>query len=182
AVVRFAWHLTSVAWAGLAATLVGVEPALAVGVVCLVNAGTVLWMLPGHVAWPPFLGAGVLALWAAGALPVPLLRGVVGVAVLGALVAAGFHLTWAVGLRGGAARVVPQRAEDGEPLFRPGPVPTLGVAVALAAFAAVLVARASGTGGALVLWADVAALVVLTLRVMGEGRWVGVTKSVRGTA
>jgi len=70
--LRFAWHLTSVAWLGGAALFVqmaqgpissaGVAAVLAV--VFLVSAGVTLFASRGrHLAWPVFLVVGLIALY-----------------------------------------------------------------------------------------------------------------------
>jgi len=180
-VIRFAWHLTSVAWLGLAAVLVGMPPAAAFAAVCLISSLVIFWMLPAHDAWLLFLVAGVLALASAGWLADPLLWLVVGAAAAVALVAAGFHAAWAFGVRWGTANVIPQRSGETQHLFRAsGPV-TLLVAGALAFYAALVVWVGSGRGGAWGIGLVIAAAVVLTARVIGDGRWVGATKSVRDT-
>ena len=51
-ILRFAWHLTSVAWIGLAVALAGVSPLHAAAIVCVVSGLVVFVMLRGHLAWP----------------------------------------------------------------------------------------------------------------------------------
>lgn len=95
------------------------------------------------------------------------------------------HIGWALGLRGGQVQVVPERP-DGQPVFRPGPFATLAVA-GLLFLAALFVTQRAGLGrewipAALVgpgCWGVSAALV---LRAIGEFRYAGVFKRVRGTA
>ena len=106
------------------------------------------------------------------------------------VVVAALHVYWAMrsATTGGAADAfgptVPVRA-DGQPLFRPGPLGTLAVAVALAAAATLVLGRAG-----LVARVAPAALyelgtwvvgVVLLARVIGEFRYVGLFKRERGT-
>ena len=184
--LRFAWHLTTVAWLGLAVALVGVPIDYAFAVVCLASAALILGMLPGHVAWPALLAAGLLALWSADAVPAWLLWIGVAIGITVALVAAGFHVAWALGSRRGTANVIPQRPTptgDGtwEPAALPAPLLTFAVAVALTTYAGLVVANATGASAVWLGWLLVAALVVLTARVMGDGRWMGVTKRVRNT-
>ncbi|GIG54847.1 DUF3995 domain-containing protein [Demequina activiva] len=179
--LRFAWHLTTLAWWALAATLVGVPVAVTFAATCLSAAAIILAVLPGHLAWPGFLAAGLLALGSAGMLPAWLLGSVVAVAVVVALVAAGFHVAWTLGSRRGVANVVPQRSDGGERTFVPGPVPTVGVAVLLTVYAILVLLSASGEPAGWARWLLIAALVVLSLRVIGDGRWMGVTKRVRDT-
>jgi len=181
-VLRFGWHLTTLAWWALAAVLVGADVGLTFGVTCLVSAAIVMAFVPGFIAWPLFTAAGVLGLWAADDLPLPVLWAGVGLAVAVASVAAAVHVTWAAGSRRGLAAALPQDPVTGAPVRTPGRAGAAAVAVALAAFVVVILATARGAGPAAVRWAAIAALVVLGARVLGEGRWVGVSKSVRGTA
>jgi hypothetical protein len=71
-VLRFAWHLTSVAFVGLAAPLAvyafhdvdgAARLSLRLAAVCFVAMGAlILWSSRGrHLAWPLFMGAGALA-------------------------------------------------------------------------------------------------------------------------
>lgn len=60
--IRFAWHLTSVAWVALGAALL-VEPRVAVSVAFAVHSVVVLVAARGkHYAWIPF-GAIALLAW-----------------------------------------------------------------------------------------------------------------------
>jgi hypothetical protein len=179
--LRFAWHLTTIAWWALAAVLVGVPIEIAFAVNCLLAAGLILVVLPGHLAWPLFLTAGLLALWAGDALPKSALWVAVVFAALAAVVAGAFHVAWAAGSRRGAANVIPQDPGASTTKFLPRPIVTLAVALALFSFAAFVVMEAAGTGPSIVRWAVITALVILTLRVFGEGKYVGVLKQVRGT-
>lgn len=205
--LRGAWHLTSLAWWGLAAALVGVPAGIVVGSVCLMSAGLLIVAVPGHVAWPLFVASGLLALWTAGALPDWALWLAVALATVVALIAAGFHVAWALGSRRGMTNVLPQQepglkgvddrsatratgasarehGTDGSAtMFRPGPVVTAGVALALIALAAIMVAVATNAniGGQVGRWMAVIAVVILVARIFGDGKWTGVLKQVRGT-
>lgn len=179
--LRFAWHLTTLAWWALAAVLVGAPIEVAFAVTCLSAAALILIMLPGHLAWPLFLAAGLLSLWAADAVPTWLLWAAVALAVTVAVVAAAFHVAWAFGSQRGAANVIPQDPETGKPKFKPLPGGTILVAVALVAYSALAVSEALQAGPGVVRLLVIAALVVLTLRVFGDGTWTGVLKRVRGT-
>lgn len=73
--LRFAWHLTSLAWLGLGAVLVllarpPLDPdtiGLVVGGTFLGHGAVVLVASRGrHLAWPVFLAIGLLTLWATG--------------------------------------------------------------------------------------------------------------------
>ncbi|MFD6136242.1 DUF3995 domain-containing protein [Isoptericola sp. NPDC056618] len=179
--VRAVWHALSLAWYALAAMLLGWSVPVTVGALCLATGALIFAFVPGHLAWPVFAAAGLLALGAGGAIPEAALWAGAGAAVLAALVAAGFHAAWAVGATAGAGRVLPQRRGTREPVVRPGPLATLAVVVALVAYAAVVVALALGADGGWWRGLGVAALVVLLARVVGDGRYVGVSKRVRGT-
>lgn len=105
-------------------------------------------------------------------------------------VLAGVHVYWALGGTWGGAVAVPTRADgaggSGEaPLFRPGPVATLLVAAALTV-AGLLVLAAGGAWAAPVPAGLVRAgawglAAVFALRAVGEFRYVGLFKRVRGT-
>ncbi len=179
--LRFAWHLTTIAWWALAAALVGLPVAYAFAATCLSAAAIILVMLPGHLAWPLFLTAGILALWSVDALPVWLLWLSAGIAIAAALVAAGFHIAWALGSPVGSANVLPQDPQSGEVVHRAGTLPTVAVAVLLTGFAGLIVAVVLDVATPWSRWLLVAVLAVLILRVIGDGRWMGITKRVRGT-
>ncbi|MBP9143767.1 MAG: hypothetical protein KBF21_02620 [Thermoanaerobaculia bacterium] len=76
--LRFAWHVTSVAWLGLAAVLVVLARppisasalGLAVGVAFLVQGVIALAGSRGrHLSWPVFLAIGLLAIFATRGTP-----------------------------------------------------------------------------------------------------------------
>jgi hypothetical protein len=179
--LRGAWHLTSVAWWALAGILLGWSVHVVVGVVCLVSGAVIFAFVPGHLAWPFFTVAGLLALSAGGALPAWTLWGAAALAVLAAVVAAAFHAAWAAGSTRGVADVLPQRSGTHERLWSPGAGPTLAVVAALLGYAVVVVALVLGAAGAWWRWLGIAALVVLLARVVGDARYVGVLKRVRDT-
>ena len=93
------------------------------------------------------------------------------------------HVYWALGGKGVAPAVVPER--DGAPLFTPGPLASLTVAALLFAGAAV----ALGAGGVLILPLPPTLLfigvwglgAVFLARGVGDFRYVGLFKRVRGT-
>ncbi|WP_407317252.1 DUF3995 domain-containing protein [Isoptericola halotolerans] len=180
--LRGAWHLTSIAWWAAAGVLLGGSAPVVMGVMCLASAALCFAIVRWHLAWPLFTAAGLLSLAAAGAVPAQAWWVVIGLAVLAAAAAAGFHVTWAAGSTRGAADVLPQRAGSRERLGEPGPLPTLAVAVALSAYVVVVLALALGADGWWWTWCGVAALVILVARVVGDGRYVGVLKRVRDTS
>ena len=108
--------------------------------------------------------------------------------VIAALLAAlaALHLFWAFGGRWGSAAAIPTWPVDGTPLFSPGLVATLGVAVALATGAALVLVRVgliTPPAGPIRLYrAGVWALgAAFALRAVGDFRYVGAFKRVRGT-
>ena len=109
-----------------------------------------------------------------------------GVAMLAAAVLfslAALHVYWAGGGRWGSDVAVPKRGA--QPLFVPGPAATLIVAALLLAAALVLLGRVGLWGSWMPLWIFVAGswtlAVVFAARVVGDLRWVGLFKRVRGT-
>lgn len=180
--LRFAWHLTTLAWLGVSAVLFGVAPALAFGVLALLSGATVFVMLRSHLAWPVFLACGLAALRGGGFLP----NGVfVALALLAAALAFGvaaLHMYWAFAGTKTNNSAVPS-LPDGRPLFSPGPLACIAVAVALSTLGAalawtVLLPPAVSWPLHTVL---TLALIVLTLRAVGDGRFVGFSKRVRDT-
>lgn len=108
-------------------------------------------------------------------------------AVLCALILGGLaalHFAWAAGWQRFGAGAIPTRpgndgSEAEEPLFEPPALSTVGVGVALAT-AALVVLRAGFTGRGRVLAMVVS--MVFGARAVGDRRYVGYTKRVRGTA
>lgn len=97
---------------------------------------------------------------------------------------AGLHLYWALGGRFGMAVVLPE--VNGAPLFRPGAAATAAVAVVLAGFAliALVLGYSGGSSPVLTTYAVFIGFVVggvLVLRAVGEFRYVGFFKRVKGT-
>ena len=94
------------------------------------------------------------------------------------------HVAWAFGgLAGGLAAVVPER--DGAPLFRPGRLASLTVALLLFLAAALVLARGGvlsslGQPAIATLGCWTIAMVMLA-RAVGEFRYLGFFKRVRGT-
>ncbi|WP_402371005.1 DUF3995 domain-containing protein [Isoptericola rhizosphaerae] len=179
--LRGAWHLTSIAWWAAAGVLLGASVPVTIGVMCLASAVLFLVLVRWYLAWPLFTAAGLLSLAAAGAVPPWAWWVIIGSAALVAAVAAGFHVAWAAGASGGPRDVLPQRAGTREPVGLPGRWATLAVAAALLGYVAVVLALGLGAPGAWWAWCGIAALVVLVARVVGDGRYVGVLKRVRGT-
>ncbi len=109
--------------------------------------------------------------------------------LLAAVVAilSGLHVYWAVGGRRGAAAVVPQKSSSAtEPLFTPPLLLTLAVAIALASAAAIelCISGVVAPPEAIAAWPRPLAFTIAAaflLRAIGERRYVGFFKRVRGT-
>ncbi len=181
--LRFAWHLTTLAWWTIA--LAVAQPTLLVpAAILLAFASAVVCAVVArgeHFAWPIFATVGVLL------VPSDILGAAVtqtivgGVAALTLLSLAGLHVYWALGGRRGLAHAVPQL--DGEPVFRPGPTVTLAVGAALLG-AALLVGHgaqwlALPLPDRLVEFGLAALAAVFAFRVVGDFRYSGLLKSHR---
>ncbi|MEL7157970.1 MAG: DUF3995 domain-containing protein [Actinomycetota bacterium] len=178
--LRGAWHLTSLAWLGLAAITLDVAPLTTVGVVALASAALMFVVIRPHFAWPVFLLSGLGALRADGALPEGAVRAGAGVTVVALGLIGLLHLYWAGGGRWGHAAAVPV-SPDGGPAFEPGPLLTAGVAVALFAFAALVAAPLAGLEHGLITVAVAVGVFVLAVRAIGDGRQAGFSKSDRSS-
>jgi hypothetical protein len=179
-ILRFAWHLTSIAWLALAAIVAGGGPFVVVGGMALWSAGLVFVMLRGHLAWPLFLLAGLAALRADGLLDSSWLRaGSIASAVV-LFAAAALHVHWASGGRWMRDRAVPPPGPSSRG-FVPGRGVTLLVACALCGFAALIVAVAAQRGPDGLRWLVGIGTGVLVLRAVGDTRTIGFTKTVRTT-
>ncbi len=177
-ILRFAWHLTSIAWLGLGAVALGLSIHLVIAAVGLVSAAIVFASLRGHLAWPLFALAGLAGLSAEGWLERPVL----GVAVVGTLASviavAGLHLYWVAGGSWGNKVVIPT-TEDGQPVFQPPRWVTGIVVGALAVFGALIAWVWTGDAPA---WSRALlglGCVVMTLRALGDGKRIGFSKQFR---
>ncbi|KVW19582.1 DUF3995 domain-containing protein [Burkholderia cepacia] len=93
------------------------------------------------------------------------------------------HVYWALGGRRGKRAAIPE--QDGEPLLRPTAIGTLTVAAALLGGACVVAARAGWLGpnpypGA-ISFAVVAFALIFAVRAVGDFRYVGFFKRIRGS-
>lgn len=180
-ILRFAWHLTSLAWLALAAIVLGGSPLRFVAVMSLASAAIIFVMLRGHLAWPLFLLAGLAALRSDGLLDGGWLRAGALAAAAVLVAAAGLHVYWAFGGRWMFDRAAPPATGSGAS-FQPGRALTLLVAVALAVFASLVVAVADQRGPSFVRWLVGVGTAVFTIRAIGDTKVAGFTKSVRDTA
>ena len=179
-ILRFAWHLTSLAWIGLGVSLVGLPIAHALAWVCVASAVVVFVMLRGHLAWPMFLAAAGLAWASIDALPPRGMHVLVGVAAALAGVVSLLHVAWALGLQWGLDRAIPT-PPPGAKSFRPGAAACLAVAVACASLAGLLAWPLVGPVPMWVQWMLWIALFVLVARTVGDGRQVGFSRRDHGT-
>lgn len=179
-IFRFAWHLTSIAWVGLAAAVAGVPLLHATALVCVVSGVVIFAALRGHLAWPLFLAAGACLWVSVDAVPTSV---AVGLSLCGAALAvllAALHAYWGAGGRWGLHAAVPQRA-DGWPAFEPGPAACFAVSAACAVLAGLLVWPSVTTvpqAVRVLLWL---ALVAFVVRAVGDGKQVGFSKADHST-
>jgi hypothetical protein len=95
----------------------------------------------------------------------------------------GMHIYWALGGKVGKGAAIPE--DNGRPLLKPGPVMALAIAggLALAAFVAALRGGLFGPAGdhVGVRMAALALALLFAARAVGERRYVGLFKRVKGT-
>ena len=184
--LRWAWHLTSVAWLAAAAILLGAAAGLAVpapaldALAALAMISGVVILVPGrgaHPAWAAFFAGGVACLLGTHGWPGPTAARAAGASAALVLTAiSALHVYWAVGGRRGLAAALPTGG-DGARAFTPSAGLTVAVALALATGAA-LIASAAGWGPTLP-WARelaLAAAAVFGVRMIGDFRFVGLFK------
>lgn len=175
-ILRFAWHLTSLAWVGLGGLALGWSPWAVLAAVALASGLVVLVALRGHLAWPIFLATGLAAGLAGGYVGPGVLAATSLAATVGLVIVGVLHVGWAMGRgRDALARVVPAGA-SGEPLFRPPWWASLAVAVALLGVAAALVLAVLGRPVPGLSVGLGAATLVFASRAVGDGRRVGFSK------
>ena len=183
-ILRMAWHATSLAWVGLAMVLFGASHSAAMLVAAGLPALFSVAVVRTHLAWPLFLLALFVVLRAEGNLSDSALAVGGSAAIAIAVVAAAVHLYWASGGRWGQSTAVPsQRDDSGDvPVFRPPRLATAGVGLLLAIYGGALGLLLAGGAPSPARWLVAAGVVVLALRAIGDGRYVGFTKRIRGTA
>jgi hypothetical protein len=107
-------------------------------------------------------------------------------AVAGVLaILSGVHVYWALGGRRSIEAAVPE--VNGRPTFAPTPLATLGVALALALGATIVLVRAGlwttvPLSAHMAVWGTWTLALIFLARAVGDFRLVGFTKRVRGTA
>lgn len=176
-ILRFAWHLTSIAWVGLGAAALGAPVALCIAGVGLSSGAVIFFTLRGHLAWPLFILAGLAGLALHGWLVPPLLSAGVVASLLTLVAIAALHLYWVAGGRWGLSAALPT-GPGGKTLLSPPPWATLLVALALLSFGGLILWAYLG-GPAPVSWLVGAGAGVMVLRAIGDGRSVGLSKTHR---
>lgn len=180
-IVRFAWHLTTFAWLGLAAIAFGASLGVTIAVVAFASAALAFVMFRGHLSWPLFFAIGFYSLDSADALPRAVLTALVVLAVIIAAAAALVHIGWAFGMRWRSAHTFPEKAGTSEPLGNPRSPAALVIAALLTTFVALLAVVAQGKPPWWAWWMTAGAALVLTVRTIGEGHYVGLLKTIRDT-
>ncbi len=180
-ILRFAWHLTSITWVGLAGIALGAPIHLMIAGICVLSAGLVFVSLRGHLSWPFFLLAACAALHTEGLLHTSVLGVAIVLTLLCLVVIAAVHVYWAAGGSWGIATAIPQ-GDDDKPSFSPPPWLTVLVALALLAFAGLI--GWSWLVDSTQHWPRVLlglGTTVLTLRAVGDGKHAGFTKTKRNS-
>lgn len=171
--LRFAWHLTSLAWLALAWLVITVPSQARVPVAVLLGVSGVVTHLStrgAHFAWAIFF-VGALGGIQSGGETIVALIGAIVLAMLGAL-----HVAWAFGLRWGINSAIPSGMKT------PSRAMTFVVAIGLFVLAAVM----ASLGGWLpsfqfVRWFGIAAAIVFAARTIGDLRFVGLFKRERAS-
>ncbi|MEM7735266.1 MAG: DUF3995 domain-containing protein [Deinococcota bacterium] len=100
-------------------------------------------------------------------------------------VLSGLHVYWAFGGRWGSNAVIPTQVDSEQTLFTPPPIATLVVAAALAVAALLSLAQVQLINLGLPAWSLRTAMwglsAIFLLRTVGDFRYVGMFKRVRGT-
>jgi len=180
-IFRFAWHITSLAWLGLAALALGASPWLVLAMVAATSGLVIFVSLRGHLAWPIFFATALAAGMEGGFVGAGVLATVSLVAALGLALTGLLHVRWAAGGSTDMLAIGVPTGASGAPLFRPRWWASLAVGVALLGVAAAVTVRLLGLawpGVAAALWIATA---VFTLRAVGDGRHVGFSKPSHGS-
>lgn len=98
------------------------------------------------------------------------------------------HIYWGFGGRWGTNAVIPHKSTDNKPLFSPGKLGTLIVALLVLCVAAILFVQSKSghlfgiRANAVTSVGSIFCAVVFLLRAIGDFKYVGFFKKVRGTA
>ena len=177
--IRLVWHMTSVAWLCLAAALLGLDAHSAVALCAAASALGLFVVLRGHAAWPLLGGVAVLALRGRGELPGEGVMAVMALAIAVSVAAGAVHVYWALGGRWGVEAALPQGSSGRR--FEPPAWLTMVVAAALWTLAALMAAALAWPPQMLVKAPLLGAALLLTLRAVGDGAQVGLSKRDRST-
>lgn len=180
--VRFCWHLPSLAWLGLAGLVLGAPALQCAAGVSLATALLIFLSLRGHFAWPIFVLSALLAWEGGNCWPGELLLPQVAL-VLGLVIGLGsaaLHVYWALGGRAGLHAALPPQKE-GEPAFRPGAGLCALMGAILLFWTTLIAAPLTGMSMPAQRWLLWASVLVFTLRLVGEGRKVGFFKQDRNS-
>ena len=98
---------------------------------------------------------------------------------------AALHIYWALGGKAALGGALPMMSNSDEPVFRPGVVATLIVALGLVFFALITVGSTgcfdAFVGREYIKYGNWAIAAIFLIRAVGDFRYVGFTKRVRGT-
>lgn len=179
--LRFCWHLPSLAWLGLAALILGVPGLHCAAGVSLATALLIFVALRGHFAWPIFVMSALLAWEGAQCWPGGLIlpRAGLFLGVVIGLSTAGLHFYWALGGQWGLGAAVP--TQEGQPTFRPGAGLCALMGLVLLFWSTLIAAPFTGVEMPVQRWLLWASALVFTLRLVGEGRKVGFFKQDRSS-
>ncbi|MEM7158625.1 MAG: DUF3995 domain-containing protein [Myxococcota bacterium] len=179
-ILRFAWHLTSLAWLGLAAIALGASIWVVLAAVAAVSGLVIFFTLRGHLAWPLFFGTAAAAAAQSELLSPGLLLGVSISAAATLAVIGLIHLYWAARPHIDLSAAIPTEPGGG-PVFQPPAWLTAGVGVALLSTATLFTLRALGIAMPGLDLLVIFATLVFGVRAVGDGRYVGFSKKQRDT-
>lgn len=178
-ILRFAWHLTSIAWIALALIGLGWEPLLAFGACCMCSGAVIFVMLRGHLAWPLFLAAGLLALLEQGALGTQAMSGLAALGSAVSLMAALLHVYWVARPNAPSMKMALPHKPDGQVVMLPSRALTALVALQLGGISALQASAVWGVVWPAQTWCAGAIALLLGVRVIGDGNYVGLSKKFR---
>jgi hypothetical protein len=95
------------------------------------------------------------------------------------LIIAGFHFYWAFGGKFGSQAVVP--AIEGKAVFQPSVLATIAVALAMLVGAFLSWTPNENTDSKILIYGNIAIAVVFFIRAIGDFKYVGFFKKVKGT-
>jgi len=180
-ILRMAWHLLSIALAGLGFIAFGLSKFAVIGWTALASAALIFVMARTHFAWPISTLAGFAALHANDSLTDGWLQIASITAIVAIIAAAALHVYWAAGGMWMLDAASPPTPPGAKRSFEPGPIATLAVAVALTCFATLIAMTTFDRGPGWLSWLVIIGVAVLTLRAIGDTKVAGFTKTIRDT-